>query len=131
MPPEEEIRHFVRKMNEAWLGGQIDELERYFAPDVIVAPSGDNHRVTGREAVVDSYRQYSEQAITHRFEELEIQVDHVAETAVVVLRFAIRYEIGGSTYEETGRDILVLAPAEGSWWVVWRTQIIEASKQES
>lgn len=118
-------------MNEAWLSGRIDELPPFFAPDVVVAPPGDMARVIGREAVVDSFRQYTEQAITHRFDELELQVDIVAETAVVNLRFAIRYEIGGLTYEETGRDILVLAPAEESWRVVWRTQIIEEPKKEA
>jgi len=36
--------------------------------------------------------------MTHRFEELDLQVDVIGTTVVAVLRFIIRYELGGSTY---------------------------------
>lgn len=118
-------------MNEAWLSGRIDELGRFFAPDVIIAPPGDRDRIIGREAVVESFRHNTEQAITHRFDELDLRVDVTATVAVAVLRFSIRYEIGGATYEETGRDIFVMAPSEGSWRIIWRTQIGEEAKEGS
>lgn len=129
--PEVEIKHLVREMNEAWLSGRIDALGQFFAPDVVVAPPRASHRVIGREAVVDSFRQFTEQAITHRFNEVALQVDVIAGTAVAVLRFVIRYEIEGATYEETGRDILVMAQVEGRWRIVWRTQITEETKKEA
>lgn len=106
-------------------------MGRFFAPDVIIAPPGDRDRIIGREAVVKSFRHYTEQAIHNRFDELDLRVDVTATVAVAVLRFSIRYEIGGAIYEETGRDIFVMAPSEGSWRIIWRTQIGEEAKREA
>lgn len=129
--PEDDVKDLIRELNETWLRGRIDDLGQFFARDVVVAPPGDKHRVIGREAVVDSFRQFVEQAKTHRFDELDLQVDVVATNAVAVLEFAIRYEIEGLTYEERGRDILVMALSEGVWQIVWRTQVTDEAITEA
>ena len=131
MTPEEIVKQLVRDMNAAWIEGRVEELGRFFAPDVVfVAPDG-NNRITGREAAVESFRQYTEQAVTHRFDEVDLQVDVTGAIAVASLRFNVRYEFAGAMYEETGRDILVLASPETGWHIAWRTQITGEVKNES
>lgn len=127
--PRDEIAGLVREMNAAWLEGSIDELGRFFAQDAVMAPPGGAERIVGVEAVVDSFRQYAQQAVTHRFEELDLHVDVVGPTAVAIVRFAVRYEFGGSTYDEKGRDLFVLADSEVGWRIVWRTQQTDETKR--
>lgn len=123
--PEDTIEELVRAMNAAWLEGRIEDLRDYFADDVVLVPPGSGDRLIGREDVMESFRQYLEQAVTHEFEERSLAVDVIGSTAVARLRFRVRYEYAGSVYEEQGQDILVLAESGECWRIVWRTQLPE------
>lgn len=119
-PHAEVIRAIVRKMNDAWLGKRYEDIGEYLDPDVVIA-SDSGERVCGRDAIVDSYRKYDAAATTHEFVPGDIDVDVVGDTAVAVCPFRVTYELGGRTYRETGKELLVLSQASGEWKVVWRT----------
>lgn len=120
------IQQCIQDMNAAWLEGRLDGLGQYFADNAVIAPPGGQNRVVGRDAVVDSFRQYNEQATTHAFEQRDLQIDTMGSTAVARLYFRVRYEYDGSIHEENGQDILVLTRSGGEWRIVWRTQLAEA-----
>lgn len=73
--------------------------------------------------MVESYRQFSNTAKVHNFEELKIQVNVFNNTAIANTTFHINYEVQGKVYSEKGTDILVLNNFDNEWMVVWRTQI--------
>lgn len=120
---EATVGQLVRDLNQAWLDGRIDELQRFFAEDVVTALQ-EGSRIVGREAVIASFRRFTERATTHSFEEHELVVDTFKSTAVATLRFRILYEVEGDVFDEIGREYLVLERSADGWRVVWRTQIL-------
>ncbi len=69
------IKKLIRGMNQAWMSGRFDDLQQYFAEDVVMVAPGGGMRMIGREAMIDSFRQYTEQATTHKFDETGLDVD--------------------------------------------------------
>jgi len=121
------IEGLIRSMNDAWLSGRFDDLNQYFAEDVVMVAPGGGMRMMGREAMIDSFRQYTEQATTHNFDETGLDVDVFESTAVASLRFDVDYELEGTRYQESGIDFLVLEHGDSGWLIVWRTQIPTAN----
>ena len=117
------IKGLIRGMNDAWRSGRFDDLHQYFAEDVVMVAPGGGMRMMGREAMIDSFRQYTEQATTHNFDETGLDVDVFEGTAVASLRFDVDYELDGTRYQESGIDLLVLEHGDTGWLIVWRTQI--------
>jgi hypothetical protein len=118
-----QVAELVSGMNRSWLAGRIDELVPLFHPDVVMAPPGGGERMIGREVMIESFRQYVGSVKTHAFDELDLTVDAFGATAVVTLRFRVRYEVGGEVHDEEGTDLLVLARTGDRWRIVWRSQI--------
>ncbi|NJL29475.1 MAG: nuclear transport factor 2 family protein [Thermoanaerobaculia bacterium] len=120
---QSEVERVVLDLNQAWLEGRVDDLPAFFHEDVVMQLPRAGGRVEGREAMVESYRQFIEAADIHTFEIAKLQVDVFEGTAVASLEFAITYELGDTIYEETGTDLTVLSLGEEGWQVVWRTQL--------
>jgi ketosteroid isomerase-like protein len=118
-----EIENFVRSLNKTWVEKRTQDLNAFFHDDVIALPPGNAELISGREAMVESYRQFSNTAKVHNFEELKIQVNVFNNTAIANTTFHINYEVQGKVYSEKGTDILVLNNFDNEWMVVWRTQI--------
>lgn len=117
------ILKIVERLNAAWPAGQFDELVAIFDPGVVLvafSPAGEQ-RLVGREAVIQSYRDFVEQSVLHRFELEQPELDVFGTTAVAVCPYSIDYEIGGRRWSGAGRDLLVLHEGDEGWKVVWRS----------
>jgi len=121
----EELRSIVAAINDAWQGGRYDELREYFHPEVVLAQPGFAQRSVGREALIESYRDFSRDATVRSFTAGEVHVDHSGESAVTTMPWKMSYEFGGTSYEEQGWDLLVFGRHDGRWLVVWRTVVVE------
>src|SRR5688572_23431005 len=119
MSPEAEIREVIERLNEAWTAGRSHECAVDFHPDAVLVTPGLKERLIGREACMQSYSDFLEQAVLHEFSALEPAVDVVGETAVAICPFKVHYEIGGHRWRESGRDILVFVRAGGRWLIAW------------
>jgi len=122
------IRQIVFTINRHWLNKQCDEIGKFLSEKVVIAPPGSDKRIRGRDAYVQSYRDYDQSAITHKFSPDEPEIDIIGETAVAVYPFYVEYELQGKTYREHGKDILVFSNKSGEWKVVWRTMQSEPVK---
>ncbi len=120
-----EIEAVVRAINDAWLAGRFDELRHYFHPDVVLAQPGFAQRMVGREALIDSYRDFTREAKINAFTPGEVHIDAAGDSAVITMPWEMDYEIGGQRYGERGWDLLVFGRREGRWVVVWRTVVVE------
>ena len=119
------IRETVRGITAAWREGRLDDLSRFYRPDVVFVQPGLKARVEGREACVQSYRDFLAIATVHGYVEDEPLIDAFGETAVAATRFEIDYELATGRYREAGHDVLVLTRDEGEWRVAWRTLVPE------
>ena len=128
---EEAVRRVIRRINELWLSKRYDEIGELLSEHAVIAPPGFDGRIRGREAYLQSYREYDQAATTHEFSHGEPEIDVVGDVAVAVCPFFVIYELEGRTYRENGRDMLVLSHSTGEWRVVWRTTQTESAEQGS
>jgi ketosteroid isomerase-like protein len=121
----EAIKGAVRAINEHWQLKQYDRIGDFLAAEAVVAPPGLAHRIRGRGAYAQSYRDYDQAATTLEFSAGEPDVDVIGDVAVAVCPFHIVYEVQGARHDERGHDILVFSRSSGKWLVVWRTMLVE------
>lgn len=125
------ILRVVERLNAAWPAGDFDQLTEVFdsgAVLVSLTPEG-GRRVVGRDAVIQSYRDFVGQAVLHRFEMAQPSIDVFGATAVASCPYSIDYEVGGRRWKGEGRDVLVLNDGTHGWKVVWRT-LLPGEEQE-
>jgi hypothetical protein len=123
---EADVWRVVQQVNQAWLHGHIDTLRDLLHPAMVIAPPDGAEPVRGREACIDSYRDFTVQARVLRFEEFAPTADVFGNTAVVAYEFEIFYELAGTWTTERGREVVALSLSDARWWVVWRTQLSTA-----
>lgn len=114
---------FVRGMDECWLRGRLEDLRMYLAEDVVVVAPGGQFRVTGSDAAIESYRQFTSSAEVKVFETDSYFVTERSQTAIVEYEWTMIWVAASVEHNDKGREVLVLANLDGSWRVVWRTQI--------
>jgi hypothetical protein len=121
----QDIASIVENINAAWLERRFADLPQYFHPDVVLAQPGRAKRTVGREAVIDSYRQFMAEATIHSFTPGEVHIDSAADSAVTTMPWKMDYTVEGERHQERGWDLLVFGKRDGRWVVVWRTVVVE------
>lgn len=119
----EEIERIVRAINVAWVHGDAGDMAAYLDEQMVIVHPGFQERLVGREACIESYREFASQATIHSYDESEVTVDVRGETAIASYRYETVYEMDGETYHDVGHDLFVFLRGDGSWRAVWRTLI--------
>ena len=115
----------MRRINDAWLGGHVDDLAAMVHPDIVTSHDRKAacEEAQGREGFLAGFRDFCENAIVHDFRLDDEQIDVAGETAVVSLRYEMLYERSGKRYRATGRDLWVFERDGPAWLAVWRTML--------
>jgi ketosteroid isomerase-like protein len=117
----------VRRINAAWLEGHCERLDELFHDRVVVVGLDGARYGEGKEAVVESYRDFGRRATISEFRESDGKVDVYDVVAVVSYRFDIEYAIDGQSSREAGREVMVLEKHDGRWLAVWRMVTAQAA----
>ncbi len=117
-----EIESLINRMNDDWLNERIENLDQYFHKKAVLIQPGTHNKITGREAIIDSYREFTDEAEVSDFSIKDFQVDVFGETAVALYTFCIRYRIESTSYDESGLEILVFNRHKDKWQIMWRNQ---------
>lgn len=125
----EEIRQVLRSINDAWIRGRLEELGQYFHEDMVITDHGFQGGGSGREACVQSYKDFVSQATIHMVKESEHVIHVWGDTALATYAFEMEYEMNGKNYHDTGRDLFVFTRTGKTWQAVWRT-IIPVTEKE-
>ncbi|HEV7765945.1 MAG TPA: DUF4440 domain-containing protein [Thermoanaerobaculia bacterium] len=121
MSDREQIKAVVAAITQAWLSKQYELIDDYLAADVVIAAPDSDTRVIGREAYVQSFRDYDSAAVTDEFDAGNPLIDVIGDAAVALCPFRISYQLNGVTYRETGTEMLVLNRSSTGWLVIWRS----------
>lgn len=83
------VEETIAALTRSWLEGRYEEPAGYCHPDVVLMPPGFTARVAGRDACVQSYRDFGAAATVREFTPAPPQVDVWGHTAVAVCPFSI------------------------------------------
>ena len=115
------VAETMRRINQAWLDGQPDDLAPLIHPAMAMVYPGFAGRGEGRNTIVAGFVDFCSNARVHSYREGDSQIDVAGETAVMSYNFEMRYERSGEKYLATGRDLWVFTRLEGQWLGAWRT----------
>ncbi len=121
---QDAIRILISALSEAWQREDWTALEGCYHEDVVLMPPDAGAPILGRDAVLETYRDFCNVATLERFQEVELEVFTFESTHIAHMRFEIDYELDGQRYRDEGLEIYVLAPARAGQdpVVVWRQQ---------
>jgi len=118
----------LRRINQAWMAGRVDELTPHLHPGVVMVLPGFAGKIQGRETFLGGFRDFCENATVHEYREHDHHVDVAGATAVVGLRYEMVYERSGKRNRATGRDLWVFQREGNAWIAVWRA-MLESEEQ--
>jgi ketosteroid isomerase-like protein len=125
MADSDAIADLIERVNEAWRGKRYDDIGTLVDNDVVIAPPGTPDRIRGRDAYVQSYRDYDAAARTIEFTPEPPLVDVIGSIAVAICPFRVVYELGETVFREAGRDLLVFVRKTDGWRIVWRSMVTD------
>jgi hypothetical protein len=111
------------RINRAWLENRPRDLHPLFHPEIVMVFASLQGQVRGRDALVDGFVDFSENAQVIDYNESDHHVDVIGETGVVRFTFSMVYERSGKRQHATGCDFWIFARHSGSWLAVWRTML--------
>lgn len=114
---------FTGEMDRCWMERRFSDLSAYLAEDVITVAPGGKQRLEGRDASIESYREFMSRAEVTSFHSHGHVVTQRGATAVVEYDWDIGWNDQGTAHEASGRELLVLTRYDREWRVVWRTQL--------
>jgi ketosteroid isomerase-like protein len=115
----------IRRLNEAWPRGDWDVVGGCFHPDVVMLLPDSDDVMQGRDAMLDSYREFFDIATLNALTIEEIIVYDYGATVVCHMRFTIDYTIDDEREDASGIEVYTLAADDdGQAQVVWRTQLL-------
>jgi hypothetical protein len=120
---QEEIKQILKKINEAWVSGHPEKLQDYFHADMVVAQLGIGRVGIGRQACIQSYKDFVSRAIVREVKESDHSIDVWGDTAVASYTYEIDYEMNGKEHSDSGQDVFVFIRDKGKWLAVWRTLV--------
>jgi hypothetical protein len=120
-PGQLEVWLITQEINDCWVRGRTEDLEKHFHTDIVFVAPGFQQRLEGRAACVDSFRDFCASATVHDFRTSGPSVDVFGETAVATYSFEIEYGLGSESFSESGRDMWVFVRDQERWLAVWRT----------
>jgi len=118
---QKKIWSILQNINNSWVNDNLEKLNKNFHKDmVIVSPNG-RELGKGREICVQSYKDFTNQAVIKDFKQKDPRIDIYGTTAITSYSFEMTYEMNGITYQDIGRDMFVFILEGSNWLAVWRT----------
>lgn len=123
IPKTKEIEAVVERLNDCWLNDKLENMDMFFHKQVVMLQPGTNKKMIGREAMIESYREFVDSSEVSDFRTKNMAIDVFEDTAIVFYTFDIKYRVETTNYDESGSEILVLNRHNDRWVIVWRTQM--------
>lgn len=107
-------------VTRSWVDRDWAALAAVLHRDVIFRGPGGHQAIEGREACLNSYVAFMEQAEVASFTTGDAVFDLMGDVAMVMQPWSIRYAMGGEHHDEEGQDAYLFRRHEGRWQLVWR-----------
>jgi len=114
---------FIAQMDRCWLERRFEDLANHLAADIVLVAPGGQHRLEGREAAIESYREFMSLCEVRRLQTHDHIVTQRGAAAIVEYGWDMAWSDQGTSHEARGREILALTQYDEGWRVFWRTQL--------
>ena len=145
---DDRIRAFIAELHTCWPSGDLTALARFYHTDVVLLPPDLGTPICGRDAVVDSYREFLEAAKLISFETDSLETYPFAHnnsqndardntqksalTCMVHLNFEIVYDLDDERYVEKGLEVYtIIDQGDDGLKIIWRSQTVLDSRLSS
>jgi hypothetical protein len=122
-PQSRSVANAMRRINEAWVGGRMDDMTPVVHPEIVMVFPGFTGRARGRDEFLAGFRGFVESATIHEFTPDDFQIDVIGATAVITFGYVMKYERSRERWRATGRDLWVFQRRDADWVAVWRTML--------
>lgn len=114
----------LSRLSSAWRERRYDELAEVFDEHIIMMLPGFSGRIEGRNALIESYREFMDRTTLTHYEEAPPTIDVWGSTAVTAHRWTMRWLDAGVASEAAGAEVFIFSrqyAGAGQWRAVWRT----------
>ena len=118
---EAAVLQLVDRIQRAWQQGRPDEMAVLLDPDVTFVFPGFSMRLSGRERLIESYRDFLAGARLRSYREERRSVVGGRDAALVEIAFDMTYAREGQDWRAHGVELWALERRGGSWIAFWRT----------
>jgi uncharacterized protein (TIGR02246 family) len=122
-PPETEtaVLHVLDRIQRAWREGRPEEMSALLAPDITFVFPGFSMRLSGRDRLIESYREFIAGARLRSYREDRRSVEGGANAVLVEIAFDMTYLRGGKDWRAHGIELWALERRGEGWIAFWRT----------
>lgn len=115
------LKSIVTQINKSWLNNDLKQLNNFFHDEMVIADSNFNKLAQNKKECIASYESFIKQAKILRYDEQEMKINIIGNTAIVNYTFDITWEVDQNISSEKGRDVFVFEFSNSKWLAVWRT----------
>lgn len=120
---------FVDALNQAWQQQDWPTLAEMYHTNAVLLPPDLGDSLLGRDAILQTYRDFASQATLHRFAVTDLQTHSFAHCEVLHCAFEADYSVAGNRSQDDGTEIYVTELNNlGRRVIVWRQQIIHSAR---
>ncbi len=117
------IKQLIDDFNTGWTAGIFEKIEPILHEKVIFMAPDLKTWVTGKEACLQSIRDYVNNAKTKVFEVRNKEIQIWDQTAMVSIEYYIEYQMNHENYREKGTEFWTLHKEKDSWQMLWRAMV--------
>jgi hypothetical protein len=114
------LRRILERIDDAWTTGQTDPLRPLFHADMLIAGPGYHRFAVGRDACVESYREFCTNAKVLAYQPSHLEIRVWGDTAVASYSWSMTWQRTGDPVSDSGTDQFVFGRFRQDWLAVYR-----------
>ena len=122
-PPDTEIavQRVLDRIQTAWREGRPEEMSPLLSQDITFVFPGFSMRLTGRDRLIDSYRDFLAGSRLRSYREERRSIEGGPSAALAEIAFDMIYTRAGSDWRSHGIELWALERRAEGWVAYWRT----------
>ncbi len=115
------VSRVLDRIQRAWREGPLEDMAPVLDPDVTFVFPGFSMRLNGREALLQSYREFGASSRVRSYREDRRSIVGGRSAALVEIAFDMTYARDGEDWRAHGIELWALERRPEGWIAFWRT----------
>ena len=115
------VQRVLDRIQTAWREGRPEEMAPLLSPDITFVFPGFSMRLSGRERLIESYRDFLAGSRLRSYREERRSIEGGQSAALAEIAFDMTYARAGSEWRSHGIELWALERQAEGWIAFWRT----------